>query len=556
MHKKKSTIALWFLLIFTLFPVQALAVEYSISNVTIDAQVNADGTVDVTENHTYAFEGEFNGITREIIPKDGTSIQQLSATENNQRLKVERQGDLYKIFRKGEDKTITIEIHYEIVNAVEKFEDGAQFYWAFFDDRNDSDYKQLTITVRPPASAKNVDFIGYNQAYKTASLQNGGTVRFDMGTVPAGSNGDIRIVFDSELFPGIAQQDGTIRSEITGEKERLETDAIAFSAKQHNSRITGNFFVAAASAFLIALFGWSWKQARQTKLQAKPNTAKFYVPKQKMSIPATLFFTTSSILTPAVTAAALMELVRKKNIEQLSEDTFKLLNRRTDYVHEEKLLELLFDKTGDGEIFETKDLENYTKNELNHSSYNDSISAWRQNVAEEVSQHNLHDKQVFLRSATGFIGIALFAASIYFGLYALFPLMIISIINGIFFIAFCFYSPITYEGHVIREEWKQLQKAMENLEQSQWDLLTQDEKMRAFSYLLGTEEKSANIKTQSFTNAYSDTAFANFGLFYNPVLLTGLFLAANAHTTASASGVDAITGGGGIAGGGGGSGAF
>ncbi|EGA90420.1 hypothetical protein GPDM_05316 [Planococcus donghaensis MPA1U2] len=556
MPKKISTIALWVLLMFSLFPLQALAVEYSISNVTIQAQVNADGTVNVTENHTYRLEGQFNGIIREIIPKEGTSIQQFSATENNRKLNVERQENLYKIFRSGEDQTITIELRYEIHNAVEKFEDGAQFYWPFFDDRNDSEYEQLAITVLPPAFATNVDFVGYDQAYQTGELQDGGAVRFNMGTVPAGSNGDVRIIFDEKLFPSIAQQDGTIRSEITDDKERLETDALAFSAKQKTIRFFGNGLVAAAGAFLVALVAWAWNQARQTKLQAKPDATKFYVPKQKMSIPATLYFTKSSILTPAVTAAALMELVRKKNIEQLSEEKFKLLNRHTEFVHEEKLLELLFDKTGDGEYFETTDLENYTKNELNHSSYNDSIAAWRNGVVEEVYENNLHDKQLFLRGIAGFIGTALFAASIYFGLLDLIPLMIFSIVTGIFFLAFCFYSPITYEGHVIREEWKQMQRAMENMNQSEWNLLTQDEKMRAYSYLLGTEEKSINQKTQSFTNAYSDAAFANFGLFYNPVLLTGLFIAANANTTVSASAVDSITGGGGIGSGGGGSGAF
>ncbi|ANU23248.1 DUF2207 domain-containing protein [Planococcus donghaensis] len=555
MSKKISTIALWVLLVVALFPVQAMAVEYSISNVTIDAHVNANGSVDVTENHTYKFEGDFNGITREIIPKDGTSIQQVTATEGNRKLQVERQGHLYKVFRSGKDETITIELRYVIQQAIEKFQDGAQFYWAFFDDRNKSDFEQLAITVFPPAPAKDVDFIGYDRAYQTGNLQENGAVHFNMDAVPAGSNGEVRIVYDSDLFPGIAQQDGTIRSELTADKERLATDALVFSAKQKTTSIYGSTFVAAAGALFLALIAWSWNKARQTKRQAKSKTANFYVPKQKMSIPATLYFTNSSILTPAVTAAALMELVRKKNIEQLSEEKFKLLNRQTDYAHEEKLLELLFDKTGDGEFFETTDLENYTKNELNHFSYNDSISAWRNGVIEEVHENNLHNKHLALRATAGFIGTALFGTAIYFGLLDLIPLMIFSLITGIFLLAFCFYSPLTYEGHLIREEWKQVQRAMANLHQTEWNRLTQDEKMRAYSYLLGTEEKSANQKIRSFTNAYSDAAFANFGLFYNPVLLTGLFLVANANATVSASAPDSVIGDGSV-GGGGGSGAF
>ncbi|WP_142829990.1 DUF2207 domain-containing protein [Planococcus soli] len=556
MHKKRSSIIGMMMLVFILFPVQALAVDYSISEVTIDAHVNADGTVEVRENHTYEFEDDFNGITREIVPKEGTSIQNFTGFENGSELKVERDGDLYQIFRGGDDETITIELRYEILDAVEKFEDGAEFYWPFFDDRNESDYEDITISVSPPALSEETDFVGYDEAYKTGTVQNDGTVLFEMGLVPEGSNGDIRVVFDADLFPALAQQDGTIRQELAGERDRLDNEAIAFAARQDTGSSIGNGVIPAAGAILLAMTAWAWNRARKTKQQAKPADGAFFVPGQKMSIPATLYFTKSSILTPAVTAAALMELVRKKRIEQLSEERFRLIDRKTEFDHEAALIELLFDKAGDGDFFETKDLENYTKNELNHASYNESITAWQQDVAAEVKQHELYGKHPLLRWTVGFIGLALFASAVFFGIMDLLPLMFFSMLVGICFIAFCFYSPITYDGHVIRAEWKQLRAAMENLDEADWNRLTQDEKMRAFAYVLGADEKSNNRSTQSFTNAYSESAFADFGVFYNPVLLTGIFVAANSSTSASASGTGAVSSGGGVGGGGGGSGAF
>ena len=48
----------------------------------MDAFLQENGNVDVKETHTYDFIGEFNGITREIIPKKGTSITGFKATEN------------------------------------------------------------------------------------------------------------------------------------------------------------------------------------------------------------------------------------------------------------------------------------------------------------------------------------------------------------------------------------------------------------------------------------------------------------------------------------------
>ncbi|ANU28530.1 DUF2207 domain-containing protein [Planococcus versutus] len=555
MYKKKRLAVLITLFLFTLFPLQALAVEYAISEVLIEAQVNADGTVDVTENHTYVFEDDFNGISREIIPKDGTAIQKFTGEENGKKLKVEREGNVYKIFRSGDDETVTIQLRYEIQNAVEKFEDGAEFYWPFFDDRNDSDYEQMVITVLPPAPTQQVEFVGYGEAYETGQLKEKGEVRFTMGKVPSGANGDVRVVFDAELFPTLSEQNGSIKMEIADEKERLEDEALVFATRQNTGRSIGTSLLPAVAALLLAMTAWAWNRTRKTKQQAKPKTDEFLVPQQKMSIPATLYFTQSSILTPAVTAAALMELVRKKNVEQLSEDQFRLINRKTEFDHESVLIELLFDKVGDDEFFKTQDLKNYTDNELNHAAYNDSITQWQQEVAAEVKQHNLYGKPLLLRWTVGFIGLALMGSAVFFGVMNLLLLMATALVLSILFVAFCFYSPLVYEGHVIREEWKHLRLAMENLDNSKWRALTSDEKMRAYAYVLGTDEKSTNEKTKRFTQAYSDTAFANFGIFYNPVLLTGLFIAANTSTSASASASGSISGGG-VGGGGGGSGAF
>ncbi|AQU79352.1 DUF2207 domain-containing protein [Planococcus faecalis] len=556
MHKKNQFIVLWTLLVFTLFPLQAFAVDYSISKVTIDAQVTSNGTVAVTENHTYKFQDDFNGIIREIVPKKGTSIHEFTASEQGKELKVEQDEELYNIFRSGENETITIELRYEIQGAVDTYADGAEFYWPFFDDRNDSDYEQMTITITPPADSEKTAFIGYDGAYQTGSLQSDGGVQFDMGKVLAGSNGDVRVIFDKHLFPSLPQKDGLVLADLAADKEQMANDAAALLAKQQVGKSIGNWLIPAAGAALLAFFAWAFSHARKTKQQAKPDTPHFFVPKQKMSIPATLYFTKSSILTPAVTAAALMELVRKQKIEQLSEEKFRLIDRNTEFIHEATLIELLFDKVGDGEIFETKELESYTKQELNHASYTDSITLWQQGIQEEVKQYELYDKHPLLRGIVGTSGLVFGVASIFFGFLELFPMMVVSIIIAIGFIGFCFYSPITYKGHVIREEWKQLRTAMKNLEPTAWNHLTQDEKMRAFSYLLGADEKSTHLTTLSFTTAYSDSAFADFGLFYNPVLLTGLFVAAYSSTSTSASASGAISAGGGVSGGGGGSGAF
>lgn len=125
---KKWFTSLILLALLFIFPHQSLAVEFSITNVKIDATLQNNGNVEVEETHTYQFEGDFGGITREVVPKKGASISQFTATENGKNLRIEKEDDLYKIHRKGEDETITVNLQYTIENGLEVYQDVAQFY--------------------------------------------------------------------------------------------------------------------------------------------------------------------------------------------------------------------------------------------------------------------------------------------------------------------------------------------------------------------------------------------------------------------------------------------
>lgn len=145
------------------FPIQAFAVDFTINETNIDAYLQEDGNVQVTESHTYDFDGKFKGITRSLIPKKGTSISDFQAVENGTSLKVEIEDETYKIFRSGKNETITIELSYLINDGVEIYEDMAQFYWPFFDSNNESDYENLTVSVHPPQATNDAIAYGFDK---------------------------------------------------------------------------------------------------------------------------------------------------------------------------------------------------------------------------------------------------------------------------------------------------------------------------------------------------------------------------------------------------------
>ncbi|PID01654.1 MULTISPECIES: DUF2207 domain-containing protein [unclassified Sporosarcina] len=139
------------LLAFLVLPTTVGAVDFSISDVKIKAQLETDGTVRVTEQHTYNFDSEFNGIIREIQPKRGASIEEFKASEKGKELRIEKRNSEYRVHRKGDSEVIVFDLQYTIRNGMEKYADGAQFYWPFFDRRNETDYGNMTITIVPPS---------------------------------------------------------------------------------------------------------------------------------------------------------------------------------------------------------------------------------------------------------------------------------------------------------------------------------------------------------------------------------------------------------------------
>lgn len=435
-----------------------------------------------------------------------------------------------------------------------KYEDGAQFYWSFFDESNESEYGNMTISVIPPAPATEVEALGYEEAFKTATIKEDGAVIFELDHVPDGENADVRAIFEPELFPDASTQDGTIRNEMAQDREELENEAVAFAQNQQTARNVGIPVTAILGAALLVLIFLTWMRAFQRKRQIRNQPYEFFVPKESMSIPALLYFTNSVFLSPNAISAALVELMRKGNIRQLSEDRFELIHRDTEYTHEGRLIGLLFDKIGDGHEFTLEEVEAFTKNENNHETYNEAIAEWNKGVKAEVTAHGFYEKHPVMRWTSGIMSAVFTGLPIYMGIYEIYSWMAASI--GLAALALGFavgYSPVTREGHEVRHQWRQLKAAMENLPAEQWNRLTTDEKQRAYAYLLGSDQKTAERKTVFFTSAESGIDDSSFVL--NPIVMTAIFVSAGSTTSASASGGSAVTGAG-VGGGGGGSGAF
>lgn len=546
------------------FPHQGLAVEYSITNVNMDAYLQNNGNVKVEETHTYEFEGEFNGITREVIPKKGSSISKFMATENGKNLRIEKEDDLYKIHRKGEDENITVTLYYTIENGVEVYQDVAQFYWPFFDERNESSYENLSITIHPPVPTEDLIAFGYDEAFSTERIQKDGSIEYKLGYVPSNSNGDIRAAYPASLFPNApTTADKPMKEDILkAEQELIEQAAADAKTRETLSTIsTIGLPVFAIIFLLLVLRDWMSARSRRNDLM-RVGTQFHSVPKLIMSMPATIFFTNNHYLQPQAMAAGLLDLVRQGYVTKLEDDKFQRVRSKSPLKHENVLMEWLFDKIGSQHTFSFDDLTSYTKNKKNHTPFHLFQSQWRDAIKQEVDSYSLYENKRTYRLLIGFSSVLLLPFLFLFPIYDLLGSFFAALLLFFTVILYaCVYRPKTWEGAQIAYEWKQFKARFKETPQAEWEKWSDDERMRAYIYGLGISNKEVNRKNDELIEALTPPSYddGDTVVFYSIIYIgpdtSSSFRSAYQSTSSSSSGGSSSDGGG-TGGGGGGSGAF
>lgn len=558
---KKVFSVLLVVLAILLFPITALAVDFSIENMNIDVELQENGDAFVTEEQTYNFDGKFKGLSRTLIPKKGTRISNVEAHENSEALEVEQDGNIYKVHRKGKDEIVTIEITYEIEDGVTVYSDVAEFYWPFFDTENETGYDAFEVTIHPPQSTDDVIAFGYNAAEESAEIKGSGDVHFDLGNVSSGEGGDIRVAYDNALFPGATiTEDTSMREEIVAEEQRLINERIEFEKRQNSlASIAPYILVILASVFIgLLLLARQKKQAVLSEVERK-FTTPYFVPERFMSLPATIFFMKHGIVQPEVLSAALMDLVRKGNVEETDEGTFKVVNRNTTYQHETFLIDWLFDKIGNNETFRTEDLDTYIDDEKNQETYQMDYAEWQKAVQEEKKSYDLFSKNIKARLIVLIGGLLIIPFTVFLGIYELYLMMIIGIILVIGYFAFAIsFRTYTVTGARINRDWQFFQDQYSQMDADEWDELNTDDQKRAFIYGVGIKDKEIEKTNELLLNRYPSESYSATNPMYFLAfssIATGSFSQAQETSSASAPGGSA-GGGTGVGGGGGGSGAF
>jgi len=551
-----------------IFPIQSFAVDYWISDVKIDAHLQKDGTVHVIEEHTYEFEGEFNGITRTVIPKEGSTITDFTATENGSELQIEKEDNLYKIHRKGEDETITVTLAYTIEKGLEFYQDVAQFYWPFFDSRNESTYGDLVITVHPPQPTDEVIAFGYDEAFQKETVQSDGTVNFYFGEVPSETNGDIRIAYNVGLFSGATYltSDEPMRNEILNAKNELLVKAQEWEKTQETlAKISWVLIPIFILTFIVIIIRHRMEGRAKLAVVKRELTNPGVLPKQELSLPATIYYTSPSYVPKGETmAAALLDLVRKKMVKQVSDEKFQLVDQTGALPHETVLIEWLFEKIGKNGEFSFSDLETFSKDKKNSGKYSSFQMKWGEAVRNEVKERKLYEDKSKFKLFFGLSSIVLVPFLVLFPMYELFLSFVLTLVLfGAIIVYLIAYHPKNMEGLRIYHEWLMFKESYKALTPGEWKKWTEDDQMRAYIYGLGLRDKGMKEQNENLISAFATPYFNPTAGFYPYSIYSFGYVGPNASASFESANESIGSGsssggsyGGGTGGGGGGSGAF
>lgn len=560
----RNLIAMFMAVVLLFLPTQVLALDYEIEDMQIEVQLQEDGHASVIETQRYHFSDAFNGVTRTLIPKEDASIADFEATENDKRLQVEQDGNVYKIYRSGENETVTIITTYKIENGIEKYEDAAQFYWPFFDDRNESDYLNIEIIVHPPEKTKDALAIGYDAAEGSERVLDDGTVHFSLGHVSSGENGDIRVTYDSSLFPGVSLiKEGKIRDEIVAEQEEKKERKVAYENREKSLKRSAPYVIGVSAVLLFGLLLYARQKRQLTKAEVdRQYPLPYFIPEETMSLPATIaYMKGSSFIDADVLTVAMLDLVRQGLVKGIDDKTFQVVHTHATYDHERHIIDWLFYKVGEDGTFHVNDLKEYTNDSSHASTFREDYYTWRKLIREEVKQHKLYENYTLLRVGVASISLALIPFIIFYIIHHLILYFVVT--SGILITLSCFalfFRPKTLKGMKLKRDWNAFLQKYVDFEEKDWQELKNDEQKRAYLYSFAIKDKQVKRKNGSLLRQKRELLYADPHPIY--FLLTAsaanhyfqdAHKSAEATTNAPSAG---ISGGGGVGGGGGGSGAF
>jgi uncharacterized membrane protein len=239
----------------------AHAKDYQMTESQITAQLVADGSLQVSEARTFAFEGDYSyvywdlehdGQAAPLISgatwaQDGGDPTRLSdadsATDRNEFFEVEERGSTTRVtlHHRASDTQVCYTLSYTLpAGAVERHEDAAQLYWKAVGDGWDLELGALRVTVLPPEGSAltkaDVRAWAHGPLWGNVAIANDGTVTLTVDSLPAQTFVEVRALYPADAFATAPLVDGLIEPTVLAEEQQLADEANAERAAARDAQ--------------------------------------------------------------------------------------------------------------------------------------------------------------------------------------------------------------------------------------------------------------------------------------------------------------------------------
>jgi len=215
--------------------------SYRVESIRIDARVDPEGSMRVTELISYRFEGKFTYAYRDIPLKAGENLIDVGVRENALAFDRSDGGEprTYAVSREdgsvritwhyvARDEARVFEISYTVTGLVRRYPDTAEIYYKFVGEGWDREIGRVDAEVHLPGSVRRegVRAWAHGPLHGTVSLLPSGVVSFSIAPLPPRTFWEGRILCEGDAFAALSYAEDRPRlGAILDEEKRWADEA-------------------------------------------------------------------------------------------------------------------------------------------------------------------------------------------------------------------------------------------------------------------------------------------------------------------------------------------
>lgn len=357
-------------------------------------------------------------------------------------------------------------LEYVITNVLVEHNDSAEFYYTFLSKKYNDSIKDVKIFVALPYPSKEL-FKLWAHGQRDASIimdEDKRAVVAELNNYQVGSGIDIRLLFDKELFQININQSKRSGLDAVPIIEKIETERANVANKYRKMDMVVHYgMYGLHGIYIIFLLGVTlfiyFKYDKEYKSSFKGEYYREFIedyPVEEIEYLLNKNVTSNSF------SASILNLIYKKNIkvEKLEgkKEDYKFIknNEKNLSNNESKIMNLLFDKIGNGEEVKLSDVKRESNN-VSSDGKNpiyDIFNEWKNSVTKDaVNQKFYLDYQKIKVTFTllGLLGIGLFFLSKWI---FLMPIAYVSLVLSILFIIYVLtFKKRTVKGNDDYNKW-------------------------------------------------------------------------------------------------------